>query len=318
MVDLSKASANTLKQYKQVWAFCTDEMNAKDQQTIVDYIKQGGNTVIYPYLPDREMSQKTCTILRDAINVLPSGKDTIDSPLVDVFNHLDIKCSNPQITYSPESLKDAEVIARTIKGNVCGFSKTIGKGMVMHLGTWIGFDTEGHKPVYKAFLDKSDAKLQQASASSDYIAVRERFTDDNKAILYISNYYNEEQVGKITYTHPETNESISIPYTQKEMLWPPLYAVLSPICLNITDNLKILHCTSDILNIEKTENQINITLYGDRDLVGELVLEGTGVKSVNRAFIKGEVQDIIRDGKRVAIVYNHKHKEEMVLNIKLS
>ena len=29
MVDLSKSSADTLKRYKQVWAFCTDEMNAR-------------------------------------------------------------------------------------------------------------------------------------------------------------------------------------------------------------------------------------------------------------------------------------------------
>lgn len=318
MVDLSKASADTLKHYKQVWAFSTDEMNAKHQQTIVDYAKQGGNVVIYPYLPDREMSQKPCTILRDAIGVYPTGKDVIDSPLVDVFNHLDIKCANPQITYSPESLKDAEVIARTIKGNACGFRKSLGKGVVMHLGTWIGFDTEGHKPVYRDFLDKSEAKLQQAAASNDYIAVRVRFTDDKRAVLYISNYYNEEQIGKITYTHPENNEPISIPYTQKDMVWPPLYAVLSPICINITDEIKILHCTSDILNIERTENQISLTIYGDRDLVGELVLEGVGAKSVSRALIMGEVQDIIRDSKRVAIVYNHKHKEEMVLNIKLS
>ena len=48
MVDLSKASADTLSKYKQVWAFSTDEMNAADQQTIVDYTRAGGNVVHFP------------------------------------------------------------------------------------------------------------------------------------------------------------------------------------------------------------------------------------------------------------------------------
>jgi uncharacterized OB-fold protein len=100
MADLSKSSAGSLGMYKQVWAFCTDEMNAAEQHTIVDYVRAGGNAVIFPYLPDREMSQKPCTVIRDALSVSPAGKETIDSPLIDIFNHRDIKCANPQIVYS--------------------------------------------------------------------------------------------------------------------------------------------------------------------------------------------------------------------------
>jgi len=318
MVDLSKVSSTNLSKYKQVWAFATDEMNAKDQQTIVDYTMAGGNTVIFPYLPDREMSQKPCTIIRDALALNPSGKENIDSPLVDVFDLKDIKCANPQISYSEESLKDAEIIARTLKGTACGFNKVLGNGTLMHLGTWIGFDTEGHKPVYKAFLNKSKAKLQHTTASNDYIAVRERFTNNHSAILYIGNYYNEEQIGKITYTHPESGESIPIPYTQKEMLWPALYGVLTPVCLDLSNNLKILHCTSDILDIEVYDKQVLITVYGDRDLYGELVLEGAGIKNITHVTINDKTLDVIQDNNRAAIVYNHKHKEELVLKIKLT
>jgi beta-galactosidase len=318
MVDLSGASAQSLSQYKQVWVLSTDEMNARDQQTIVNYTLDGGNTVIFPYLPDRELTQEPCTIIRDALGAYPSGYNIIDSPLVDIFNLMDIKCANPQITYSQESLQGAEVIARTIDGKVCGFSKKIGNGELVHLGTWVGFDTEGHKPVYRALLEKSEAKLQRASASNDYIAVRERFTDGKSAILFVGNYYNEERAGRIAYTHPGSGESISIPFTQTEMVWPPLYAMFSPICLKVANDLRILHCTSDILGLESSNNQISITLFGDRDLLGELVLEGSGINRLAKALINGEIQEIIRSTTRVAIVYIHKHKEEMVLNIKLS
>jgi len=48
-------------------------MDAPAQQTLADYITGGGNAVIYPYMPDRELSQKKCTLLRDALKVSPSG-----------------------------------------------------------------------------------------------------------------------------------------------------------------------------------------------------------------------------------------------------
>ncbi|MGB8357399.1 MAG: beta-galactosidase, partial [Bacteroidales bacterium] len=224
MADLSKASAASLEKYRQVWAFSTDEMNAADQKTIVDYVSAGGNVVIFPYLPDREMSQRPCTIIRDALSVYPSGKEIIDSPLIDIFDMKDIKCANPMITYAEASLTGAEIIARTLHGSPCGFSKALGRGTVIHLGTWLGFDTEGHKPVYEAILKRSGAKLRQASASCEFINVRERFTDKNSAILFAGNCYNEEQTGKVTYTHPETSETVNLPFSQNEMLWPALYA----------------------------------------------------------------------------------------------
>ena len=318
MLDLSNASVDTMKKYKQVWAFSTDEMNASDQQTIVNYTKSGGNLVIFPYLPDREMSQKPCTIIRDAISVHPSGKEIIDSPLIDVFDLLDIKCANPLIVYSEESLVGAEVIARTLRGSACGFIKKLGNGSLTHLGTWIGFDTEVQKPVYEAILNRSAAKLRQAHASNENIAVRERFTSSKNAILFVANYYNEEQIGKALYTHPENGETIAIPYVNNEMLLPALYAILSPVCMEVYDGLKILHSTSDILGIEKTENSVEITLYGDRDLAGEIVFEGPGIKKINSVTLDGEAVRIIRDEKRIASIYNHKHRSEMVLNIKLS
>jgi hypothetical protein len=187
-----------------------------------------------------------------------------------------------------------------------------------HLGTWIGFDTEGQKPVYEALLNTSEAKLRQAFTNNGNIAVRERFTSNNSAILFVANYYNEEQTGKVTYTHPENGESITIPYFQDEMLWPALYATLTPVCMEVIKGLNILHSTSDILGITETENQIEITLYGDRDLAGEIVFEGPGIKKISSVTLDDESVRKIRDEKRIAFIYSHKHRSEMNLNIKLN
>jgi beta-galactosidase len=318
MTNLSKASAETLIKYKQVWAFTTDEMNAGDQQTIVDYTRAGGNTVLFPYLPDREMSQRPCTIIRDALAISPSGKEVINSPLIDIYDLKDIKCANPQITYSEESLSGAEIIARTIHGTACGFTKVMGQGSLIHLGTWIGFDTEGHKLVYEAILKRSGAKLRYAFASNVNIVVRERFTNDKAAVLFVANYYNEEQTAKAAYTHPETGETVTIPYSQDEILWPALYSILTPVCLEVSDGLKILHSTSDILDVSEVEGQLEITLFGDRDLVGEIVFEGKNARRIKSATISSGTVKIVSNEKRTVLTYNHEHRKEFILGVKIN
>ena len=317
LVDLCQAIAETLGKYKQVWAFSTDEMNAKDQQTLVDYTKAGGQLIIFPCLPDREMTQKPCAIIREAISVEPSGTETIDSPLIDIYNLKDIKCANPQIIYDGQSLAGAEIIARTIRGSACGFAKTLGRGSVIHLGTWIGFDTESHKAVYEAILRKSGSTLRQASSSNGNIAVRERFSAHQTAVLFIGNYYNEEQEGKITYTHPESGEAINIPYSQDGLLLPALYGILTPVCMEVAEGIKILHSTSDILGVARNNGQLEITLYGDRDLAGEIIFEGPKVDRIQSATMCGGPAKMVRDGKRAAFTYNPKHKEEIILNIEI-
>ncbi len=317
MADLNTATPESLSRYKQVWAFVTDEMDAPAQQTIVDYVTSGGNAVIYPYLPDRELSQKPCTVLRDAISVSPSGTEVIDSPLIDILGFRDIKCSNPLITFTEESLAGSEIIARTISGAPCGFAKPLGGGTIIHLGTWIGFDTEGHKPVYETILKRSGAKLRQASADNDYITVRERFTDNGKALLFVANYYNEERRSRVVYTHPETGEEVHLPLSGEEITLPALYSVLTPVCLEISEGVKILHSTSDILGYDLRDGSLQVVLAGDRDLAGEIVFEGSGSGRIRTAEIDGKPVEMIRAGGRTALAYSHDHKKELVLNIKI-
>ena len=101
------------------------------------------------------------------------------------------------------------------------------------------------------------------------------------------------------------------------MLWPALYSVLTPVCLEISDGLKILHCTSDILGVDENDGQLEIVLYGDRDLAGEIVFEGKNVEKIKSATICGETVKMFNDEKRIAFIYSHKHKKEMVLNIRI-
>lgn len=317
MADLGSTPPESLSQYRQVWVFATDEMDTQAQKTVAGYITGGGHAVIYPFLPDRETTQQPCTILRDIIGVTPSGAEVIDSPLIDLFDLHDIKCSNPQIVFTPESLSGAEIIARTISGTPCGFEKKVGNGMVTFIGTWAGFDTEAHRTFYEKLLERSGARLRNASSENRFIITRQRFTGDGRALLFVANYYNEEQSGRVTYTHPVTGEPVSLPMGGEKISLPPLLAVLTPVCMPLAEGVTLLHTTSDLSGLRKEGDEIILTLSGDRDLPGETVLEGPGSARTDRAEISRMPADLRVIGGRMVITYCHRHREEMELRITL-
>jgi len=316
MVDLTTTSEKHLLNYKQVWLFSTDEMNASDQQTIVNFVNSGGNLVIYPYLPDREMNQKPCTIIRNAFNISTSLHETIDSPLIKLYHLSDIKCSNPLITYPLDNIDGATPIAYTLNGTICGFEKKVGNGKVIHLGTWLGFDTESHKLAYKTILNQSVARTSSATSTNDFITVRQKFNDNSESLLFVGNYYNENQKGKISYKHPKTDEMVDFPFIYGEVEIPPLYAFISPIAKEIGNNLTILHTTSDITGIQSTKNAIQISIVGDPNLLGEMVLEGKNIDKVQSAQIAEKPIMLIWHNNRIVLNYNHS-KEEISLMVNL-
>ena len=102
------------------------------------------------------------------------------------------------------------------------------------------------------------------------------------------------------------------------MLWPPLYGVLTPLCLEITEGLKILHSTSDITGYQLNRDDLQLILCGDRDLAGETVFEGPMAASLLSAEFEGGQVAVFRCGERIALNYSHRHKGEMVLKIRIS
>ena len=305
-----------LDQYKQVWAFTTDEMNAAGQDKIVDYISRGGHVILYPNMPVREMNGTACTIIREAVQVTPVGTDAFDSALIDILGLKDIKCANPQVIFDEGDLKDASVIAQNIRGKICGFQKAVGKGQFTHLGTWIGFDTEGHKEVYRALLATTETKPREADADHPDIIVRERFTDKS-AVLFVGNYYNEAHTTQVYYTHPVSGKEIHLPLEQG-MEMPGIYAILSPIAMPLTENLSLLHTSSDVLHVKTTENTISFRLFGHRDLIGELALEGSDHNRIVAATINGHKLAVKQANAWTIIQYKHLHNKKFELQITLS
>ncbi|MBI9020905.1 MAG: beta-galactosidase [Verrucomicrobia bacterium] len=313
MLDLSKCTSDQLATYKQVWSFTDDRMDGADQQKLVDYTDAGGALTIFPTLPSYDLMLQPCTVLRDWLGIETMEAHFVVSPLFQLFDQKDVKCANPQMVFAEGEIADATVVGKTLSGKPCAIEKTRGSGKVLIMGTWLGYDTEGHITSYANLLEWSKATLRQTTASHACIAVRERFTEDGQAMVFAGNYFNEPFMGSVTYTHPATGLSVEIPYNGEDIEWPGLYAMLTPVNQELAKGVTLLHTTSDLLGCEPLDNGLLLRVVGDRDLVGELALEG----AVQAIELDGAPLALNHDGDRVWVRYEHRRDTEHQLHIVL-
>ena len=85
--------------------------------------------------------------------------------------------------------------------------------------------------------------------------------------------------------------------------------------MEISNGIKILHSTSDILGIVQDKNRIDLTLYGSTDLEGEIVFEGSNMNSIKSVKIEDTLLKLIHANNRITINYSHKAKSQFKLTI---
>lgn len=85
----------------------------------------------------------------------------------------------------------------------------------------------------------------------------------------------------------------------------------------MTDEIRLVHSTSDILDIAVNKDEIGFRLYGDRDLKGEIVLEGEGVKNISLIHLDDKQIDFKYSDDRLVIYYPHKHQQEILLTLNI-
>lgn len=312
VVDIQRCSDEDLKRYKQVWMFSTEICDADSQSKVVCYMEQGGQTVIYPTVPSLGLDIKPCTILQEALNVTDNKVIEVDSPLVELLGRVDVKCLNPLRVFDTS----LESIAQ-VDGQSVGFKASVGQGQAVVLGFSLSFETEEHRWIYEDLCKLSDARLRWVDTSSERTLVHQRFSEDG-ALLFVGNYYNEEDVTSVTYTHPLSQKPVSWPLALDKVTLPQTYGVVTAIHQRLAEDLYILHSTSDLLGVERKDDQLVLMLKGDRDLKGEIVFEGVAVASLQKVTLGQKEVALQEKDAYYYVHYDHPHGELLSLTLSLS
>ncbi|MGL5296711.1 MAG: beta-galactosidase [Culicoidibacterales bacterium] len=142
-INLSSPDEIDVETVSSLWVLSSEWMAENIQKKLVNYIKNGGQLIIWPKLPEFDFYQRPCTLLRDYINV---QVENIVPEQFGVFGPIDSVSGEYTQVFSGTGL---EVIA-TLESKpeqCCGFSKRVDQGKVIVLGCGLEYDYEYKKDV---------------------------------------------------------------------------------------------------------------------------------------------------------------------------
>ncbi|MCE5341586.1 MAG: beta-galactosidase [Planctomycetaceae bacterium] len=193
-VDITNTNTE-LHKYKQLWAACTERMDAKSQQSLLEYAQQGGHLICFPTLPKFDLDGKICSILADGLSVI-SDKIFTDSD--GMIRWLKTNQEMHAISYVQTfKCKKAETLATTRDGKICGVKVKCGKGSASILGTGFVYQASAHKQAWQNLSLDINFK-GSITCDNPLIITRTRLAKDNSGYFFMLNYHNQTLDGNIS------------------------------------------------------------------------------------------------------------------------
>ena len=205
LYDLQNRNYEQIASYKQLWVTSAEYMDVETQKFLIEYVKYGGNLIIYPVLPYKDLYLNDCNLLIKNIGVdvrfIESAKKINALDVNEIFTYF-----NRKQVYSGNKIKK---IAATDENELCGFSKKLGKGKITTLGFSFGYTTEEHLLLIERLLKLNGVEIKNEFRSNDiHFVIRE--TERFKYVFLI-NYDNQKK---------------SIFYKKKYIIYPFSYKVI--------------------------------------------------------------------------------------------
>ena len=189
--DLENTSKEELLKYKQLWLTTTEFMDAVSQKLIADYVKAGGHLIIYPTIPSLDLYLNSCTVMQKDLDLQFSKSESANK--VEAFDIEDIFT-----VFREKSIfesNDANIIAKTEKGEVCGIRKKVGYGVVTALGFAFGCTSDEHLHLLEEIISSDAIKKQIKVSDPDIQFVLRK--GKKFSYLFLLNYHNQKKSFKL-------------------------------------------------------------------------------------------------------------------------
>ncbi|MEN6384511.1 MAG: beta-galactosidase [Phycisphaerales bacterium] len=193
-VDITNSNTE-LNKYKQLWAACTERMDAKSQQRLLEYTQQGGHLICFPTLPKYDLDGKSCSILADGLSVT---SDEIFTDSDGMIRWIKTNQEIHAISYIETfKCKNAGTLALTRNGKICGIKIKCGKGSAAVLGTGFTYQASAHKQAWQ-HLGLVENFKGPIACDNPLIITRTRLAEDGRGYFFMLNYHNQTLEGKIS------------------------------------------------------------------------------------------------------------------------
>lgn len=189
--DLEITSIEDFLNYKQLWVITTEFMDANTQQLLANYVKAGGNLILYPSIPTLDLYLNRCTIFQDEMRIQFSKAESPNK-----INALGIE---EVFTYYNEKIiflgEEKSTIAKTKSGEACGIHKKLGNGFLTILGFAFGYTTDEHLKLLEKIISLNKIRRQVKITDADVQFILR--TGKKHSYLFLLNYHNQKKKFKL-------------------------------------------------------------------------------------------------------------------------
>lgn len=195
VVDITNTDAARLDQYKQIWAACTEQMDSKSQQDLLEYVYRGGHLICFPTLPKADLAGKACSVLAEGLGIRSEELRTDGNRMI---RWVETDEEMYAISYIETfQASHGRTIALTRDGKSCGIFVNCGKGSAAILGTGFLYQAAAHKKAWQNLSLNINFK-GPITCDNPLVITRTRWHKQNGGYLFLLNYHNQPLQTKIS------------------------------------------------------------------------------------------------------------------------
>lgn len=279
VVDLLKNKLDP-KKIKTLLVFSMSFMDKKMQVKLVDYVKNGGKLLLFPELPENDLSGKSFTHLIDEFGIKISKK--IFPSIVNVSNNVDINVNKRECFVeggvSIVKVKGKYKRIATVGNELCAMSKKYGKGKLVFMGYPMPHYYDYHVDIIDEIIRKELGVKRNIDINPKDIVGLMR-TGRKGSFLFLLNYHQKKynisiNVNVNDYGIAISEKNICLDYRSGKIL---------PVNVEVNDKLKILFSTAEILKISIVSEKKIIRMKvkgckGEKARVS-LIMDGRPIKT---------------------------------------
>ncbi len=263
LVDVTLRPAKELRQYERLVLVNQEIMDADSQRKLVDYVRAGGELILFPMAPRYDRDFAPCPIMQEAFDIRLQGRAASNRVYTETLN--DIPVVLPPYVFNT---RGARVLARDVDGHVVGIEKKVGKGRVRVYGFFLYYSIEEHPTLWAEMMNLS-AVARNAGTDNDVLQVELRKTAQ-EGVLFVGNFHRMSRSSRVWVKDPRTDQRLDI----GEVALPALTGLLLPVQADVSRDVRLVFAHGELLERGSRGAKTRFILRGPAGAPGRLAVCG--------------------------------------------
>ncbi|MCU9612683.1 beta-galactosidase [Caldibacillus lycopersici] len=233
-------------QIPTLWVFSTKWMDENIQMKLMNYLEAGGNLILFPKIPEKDMKNRPCTLLKDYLGIQVKGVKHGGFATVGAIENVSI--------YQAEIYDQTDGAFAWIEENnrdVIAFEKEIGTGKVIVFGVGLELDFEYKREIIEE-LAKA-AGIHKRLERDDELDITVRNHPSGREFFFLNNFDEYEKTSAIVYK----GETL---FHGKSLKIPAKTGLMLPRNVHIHDDLLVEMATGEIFEVIVEADKLTLTV----------------------------------------------------------